>query len=464
MSAKIQIIKINNREYYLSDDLFQKALLYTKGCRNARELIKKKKIDDDNFIYASNKGTKWAETDGSSRKLDKILFECDWVNKNVTEFNGENNNVDGEYPMAPNKINLSEEEMFQDDEGNKINITVRGEREHDKCYFRVKDIMEGFEMKNLYTTITDDRRDGYKENIHYVFFNCKKIGKAKKTIKKELYLTYTGLLRVLFASHSNKADKFVNWAAKTLFTHQFGTVEAKQELSSKLLGVHAKTVKEVFSTSATNVPCVYLFTLGSAKDLRKSMSLDDKYTDEMIICKYGMTDSIERRAGEHNKTYGSIKGVNLCLKYYAYIDQQYISKAEVDIKEYFEAINCKLDYDNHKELIILDSVKMNKLVKQQYCNLSNMYAGHIKDLIKKIEDLENKLILKDEMQKVQEEKHKNELIMAQQKIQEEKHVNELLIEKHKNEIQKYEIELLKKELAKPHDTSSVLSKKKKTSK
>lgn len=439
MSAKIQIIKINDREYYLSDDLFQKALLYTKGCRNARELIKKKKIDDDNFIYASNKGTKWTETDGSSRKLDKILFECNWVNKNVTEFNGENNNVDGEYPMAPNKLNLSEEEMFQDDEGNKINITVRGEREHDKCYFRVKDVMLGFEMPNLENTI-QDKKSNFNENDEYKYFNCNIVRKnLKKTIKKEMYLTYTGLLRVLFASHSKTAFKFVNWAAKTLFTHQFGTVEAKQELSSKLLGVHAKTVKEVFSTSATNVPCVYLFTLGSAKDLRKSMSLDNKYTDEMIICKYGMTDSIERRAGEHNKTYGSIKGVNLCLKYYAYVDQQYISNAESDIKEYFEAIGCNLNYENHKELIVIEPTKLNKLVKQQYQNLSNLYSGHIKDLIKKIEGLENKLLLQEEKLKSQEEKLKS---------QEEQHKKdlELQAEKHKNELQKYEIELLKKEL------------------
>ena len=97
-----------------------------------------------------------------------------------------------------------------------------------------------------------------------------------------------------------------------------------------------------------------------------------------------MTYSLEIRAVEHNKTYGSIKGANICLKYYAYIDQQYISKAETDIKEYFEAINCKLEYDNHKELVILEPQKMNKLVKQQYANLSNLYVGHIKDLIKKI--------------------------------------------------------------------------------
>jgi hypothetical protein len=44
-------------------------------------------------------------------------------------------------------------------------------------------------------------------------------------IKKELYLTYTDLLRVLFVSRSGKAHIFVKWASEILFTHQFGTPE-----------------------------------------------------------------------------------------------------------------------------------------------------------------------------------------------------------------------------------------------
>ena len=102
-----------------------------------------------------------------------------------------------------------------------------------------------------------------------------------------MYLTYNGILRVLFASLSDKVDNFVRWVTKTLFTAQLGTFEAKQELSSKLLGVHALTIKEVFNTSSTNVSCVYLFTIGTVKDLKGSMSIDKKYKDDMVICKYG---------------------------------------------------------------------------------------------------------------------------------------------------------------------------------
>ena len=346
-------------------------------------------------------------------------------------------------------------------------------------------------MPSLKITLLDNRRQ-YERNKHFKYFtpmssvNSKKVNSNTNNCENDLqtnkfsYMTYRGAIKCLFNNKSKMAELFQDWCLKTLFTHQFGSIEEKQELSSKLLGVHAKTVKEVFSTSATNVPCVYLFTLGTVRDLKKSMNVNEKYSDDMIICKYGMTDSLERRAYEHNKNYGSINNVNLCLKYYAYIDQQYISNAETDIREYFEAIGCIFNYENHKELVILEPNKLNKLVKQQYANLSNMYTGHIKDLIKKIENLENKLLLQEEKIKLQEEKiklreekmrsqeekHKNELELQEEKhksqieklkSQEEKYKKDLELqsEKHKNELQKYEIELLKKEL----ELSKVKSKK-----
>lgn len=432
MSNNEQIININNTEYYLSEYLFEKALIYTKGSRNARELIKKKNISEENYVYARNNNGIWDETDGSSKKFDKILFVSDWAKTAIPELDNSEKTRNEKYKMVPKEIELEENEMFQDDEGNKLNIRVVGEREVDKCYFRVKDVGNGFRIKDLNKNILNPN-SCYSESKEYIYFYCGTVeNSGKKTIKKEMYLTYSGLLRVLFASHSGAAHKFIGWATKTLFTAQMGTSDAKQKLASKLLGVHALTIKEVFNTSSTNVPCIYLFTLGTAKDLRKSMKIDSKYKDDAIICKYGMTDSLERRAGEHNKTYGSIKGSNICLKYYAYVDVQYISKAEKDIREYFESMECELEYENHKELIVMDLSKMNKYVKHQYSKLSDLYGGHIKDLIKRIEELENKLLL-------QTEKHKNEL-------QEERHKNELQEEKHKNEIQKYEIELLKKEL------------------
>ena len=439
---KYPTIQINNKEYFWANDIYDFDNSFFYGCRNnIRNIVDKKNISEKDHIFAYNKDDSLVISNIKYNKA-KLYLSKGWCIDNVPKL-CDNSKAVVEYEKLPPKVELDDNQKFIDNDGNGYNITMRGERSYDKCYFKVDDISEIFEMKNIAEWIGDERST-YEKNIDYKIFIFEKsggTGKIKNKICKTKYFTYKGLIKCLYISKSIKAHKFQDWANKILFTHQFGNLEEKQELSSKLLGVHAKTIKEVFSTSSTDVPCVYLFTLGTAKDLRNSMKLDSKYSDDMIICKYGMTDSLSRRAPEHNKTYGSIKNVNLHLKYYAYIDQQYISNAESDISDYFDAIGCKIEYEKHKELVALEPNKLNKLVKQQYTNLSTMYAGHIKDLIKKINDLENKLILQEEKHKneIQAEKHKNE-------IQIDKHKNELQAEKHKNEIEKHKNEILQNDL------------------
>jgi len=97
-----KVIKITKRDYYLADDIFETAPIFTKGFRNARELIKKKNINEDNYIYATRKNDKWKETDGSSRKMDKIMLLKEWVENNVPEYSKKEIKYDIE--MAPKII------------------------------------------------------------------------------------------------------------------------------------------------------------------------------------------------------------------------------------------------------------------------------------------------------------------------------------------------------------------------
>ena len=59
----------------------------------------------------------------------------------------------------------------------------------------------------------------------------------EKNKNKKLYLTYAGLLKVLFGSHTKSVDKFVHWATKTLFVAQMGSHNQKTNLVSNMLGV-----------------------------------------------------------------------------------------------------------------------------------------------------------------------------------------------------------------------------------
>lgn len=419
-------IVIKNTEYILADKLFTLLPLYCKDSRNGRELVKNKNLKD-NYIFGRLVNNEWTISDGKSKKFDKILFKKDFIdnisNKNDTKVEIKNN---VSIEIAPEIIYLDDNEKFRDDNNNIIEIETRGVREYDKIFFKVKDIAEGFEMKNLFTTIIDKRKDGYVEDIHYKYFNCYCGDNSQKktntqVYKKELFLTYHGVLRVIIASHTPKVRRFIKWITETLFTAQMGTRKQKEKLASSILGVDARVVKEVFNTNSRTVPCVYLFTLNTVKELRQSMNIDEKYTDESIVCKYGFTKDLERRTTEHISIFSKIKNVNLRLKYHSYVDPLYLSNAENDIKNLMETLNVKFSYKDHEELVIVPP-HLQHLVKTEYEHISRNYLGHISELVNKIKELQHeidKLKLDIDRSKYElelqlaNEKHKCELMKQQ---------------------------------------------------
>ena len=428
-------IEVKNKEYYCANDIYDYSNEFFYGCNsNIRTIVTKKKINKDDHLFAYTKKGELIISNGKYCKA-KLYLSKEWCIDNVPCF-AKNSRIVAEYEKLPPVVELEEGQKFVDDEGYEYPITMRGNRDYDNCYFKVSDVGDLFELKDL-TDVVTRKNSGYEKNIHYkIFIYNKSISTRKKQSKKRTcticYFTYPGLIKCLYVSRSKHACKFQQWANKILFTHQFGSTEEKQNLSSKLLGVHANTIREVFNTSTKAVPCVYLFTLGTVKDLRKSMNLPKTYTDDMIICKYGRTDSLERRAYEHNRTFSKIKNVNLCLKYYAYIDPQFASNAETDIADYFQDINANITYENLKELVILSPKQFEKSIKQQYTNLSTMYAGHISDLLKKITELENQLLLKNAEIKdkdkdimLQKEQYKNQLKDKDILLQKEQYKNQL---------------------------------------
>lgn len=259
---------------------------------------------------------------------------------------------------------------------------------------------------------------------------------------KYLYLTYNGVIKYSYVSKSTNADKFQDWATQILFIHQFGTQPQKTQLASNLLGVNLETVKRVFKASSTTVPCVYLFTLATVKELRESMNIDKSYNDDMIVCKYGKTDNLERRIGEHSSTYGSIQGVNLMLKYYSYIDPRHITEGENDIKNFMNAINAQLKYKNHEELIIVDQKMLNNTINKQYIAISKSYAGNITELLEKIRIAEEKVL---------SERKTNEINLLLKELEISNKDKELANKDNKicnleNELLRKEIELLKSKI------------------
>jgi chromosome segregation ATPase len=99
------------------------------------------------------------------------------------------------------------------------------------------------------------------------------------------------------------------------------------------------------------MPCVYLFNVGKIVDLRKHYE-ELRPFKKGFLFKWGRTNDLKRRTGEHIKTYGNLISSTLQLKYFSPVDNVYEVEAENEIRGHFQGNS--IQFRNHKELIILD--------------------------------------------------------------------------------------------------------------
>ena len=384
--SNVSKITVDDIEYYLADDLFEHYKLFFRGCINSRAIIKKKKISEDDYIFIKyNKTTnEYIVSDGKSRKCDKLYLSQNYVESNVPELSN-NDEVKYEYEYAPEILELKDDEKFHDNEGNIYDIETRGVRDCDGIYFRVSDVSVAFDIQYLSNSLIDKDRDGYIEKEHYIYFILSEMSTAQKTInKKVLFLTYEGILRVLFVSKNNKTKPFNKWATKILFAVHMGSEEHKDELISDIKHIPAKTIKAIFNKSASTTPCIYLFKLGNVKELRQSMNISTEIQDDYMICKYGYTDDLKRRTGEHSATFKKIKKTNLELLIYSNIDVLRLSEAESFIGNVLHPYF--FNYENYEELIVINNSCLEKIM-EIYKKIVELYGGRSKDLLNQIKDM-----------------------------------------------------------------------------
>ena len=406
-------ININNIEYVHVDNILSKALVYSKGVRTGKELIKKHKIDKNNYIFGRlNKDNQWIQTEGKSLKYDKVLFTLSFVNT-INEMKEE------DISIAPPIIKLKDDEKFFDDEGNILEIEVRGSKEVNDIYFKVKDVAYGFEIFNLSETLLDKRNE--YNNKHYKYFNCKKpVNNRNKTnkdiIKKTLFLTYEGILRVLFVSRNKKTSNFISWATNTLFTIQMGSKEDKQKLFDKVLGNNIESSRNAIKCNTNKLSCIYLLTLGYVKDIKQNMNISDKYSDTDIVCKYGFTDDLERRLKEHQINFNKIKNIDIKLKYYTYIDHNELSKAENRLKNMFKLMDNFIEYQDYKEIVVISQDNFN-IVKDKFDDCKYLFIGDKYEILKVIDNLKHQLDIKDRDVKMEVMQYKHQIELLQKDIE-----------------------------------------------
>ena len=308
----------------------------------------------------------------------KLYLQDEWVFLNIPKMIQLNNNnkinIEELYniPPAPEILVLSNNEMFKDSDNNIIEIEVRGAREHNKCFFKAKDISKEFDIPSLIDNIKDIRSE-YIEKTHYIFFTITNINNI---CKKEIFLTYEGMIRLLRVSRSKNVKKFIPYSTKNYLLFN---LEYNQYLTPSLPNLNTKIIKNIFNKPSNEISTVYLFNIGPANHLLKT----NIYSDDDILCKYGCTKNISRRTLEHKKKFKNIYQANISILLHAIIDPQYIFKAENNIKEYFKF--NKLSPSDKTELIVINKHDMLN-IEIYYKSLQNKYIGICS------EDTNNKII------------------------------------------------------------------------
>ena len=431
---KPQTVTVNGSLFYNAKDLKHFDPEFFKGFKaNIRKVIVKKNISKDNYMYAmwSTKHG-WKPCIAQENQLSKkaqLLLTDSWVMDNMPNMTTNKRDEKDYPPDAPPILDLEDDEKFHDNEGNAVEIETRGYRTSKGVLFLAKDVAIVFNMPHLVKALTKEDR-GYEKGHHYQFYSTVGVNDANQRTK-EIFITYKGMLKILFSSRTGNADKFVDWATETLFTVQMGTSDQKETLASTLIGQSVQNVRAVFNTCAKKVPCIYRFALGKAKQLRPTMDLPANIHDDFIIIKYGFTDDIERRTKEHDKQYGSIDGVQLGLMEFSYIDPKFLSEAETDIKDFFQTIEIPIEYKSFKELVAIDP-KHEKQIQKQYKYIGTEYQGNVTDLVMQIKDLKTKLEF------VSQEKH-YEMKMKDKEIEIKQKDIDILNEKLKYESLKNEM-------------------------
>lgn len=404
--------------YYLADELKLRCPTFFAGTsKTIRKIVEKKKIPETEYVYATTFKKQWKLCDESCKK-GKLLLTKNWsdlniklteTNTNVSLNNDENKDTNDLNINAPSLLILEESEKFRDSDGNIIEIEIRGKKDRKDIYFRVSDVSRNFGLENLSDTLTRKDKGGYEKDIHYKTFNIHFPGiGGNVSIKPINYLTYKGLLRVLFVSRNKNVEKFQDWAEEKLFTIQFGNKDKKEELASELLNVNVRCIRDVFKSSVNSFPCVYLLELGKVSNLRESLGISNEIDDKMTVYKYGMTEDMKDRMLKHINDYGKMKNVEMNLKLFSYIDVKYKLNAEQDLRLFFNSINVKLEVDGRNELIAIQD-NMYKIVEQHFKTVANDYLGATREIQKEMETLKNnyekEMLKKDlEIQKLLNEK------------------------------------------------------------
>ena len=345
---------IAGQEYYLANDLRPSYPKLFVGCQKSMpKLIERHGLGENDYIWARLVGGEYKAHIGKiSSKVDKLMLATKWLhNSNFYESRNVAADDKRKYEVLPELLELTDEERIYDNDGNYYNIEVRGKRNHKDIYFKSRDVakMLGKEPTYLKNALTNKERNYVRDEDYKVF-------RVKDSDIKQLFLTYKGLLKVIF--RSKKCDgNLVDDVLNSSFITQFGTVGQKAGLIEGIIKNDTKLFKQVFSKFTTNMSCIYLISLGQVYGLRTQFNLGPEHDDTDEVFKWGRTNCIERRLYEHSRNYGEI-GCKINVKYFTFIDEGNLIRAEKALKYRLNDLGVNIKHNKYRELSVIPRSKI----------------------------------------------------------------------------------------------------------
>ena len=101
-------------------------------------------------------------------------------------------NFEEKYELAPELLNLT----FNENQDFLKDIEIRDIIEKNLFFFKYENILNYFHLKDIFNA-----KSYYVENEDYKYFNCGNL--------KTMFLTYEGVLRVLFTTRNNNIIRII---------------------------------------------------------------------------------------------------------------------------------------------------------------------------------------------------------------------------------------------------------------
>jgi hypothetical protein len=242
--------------------------------------------------------------------------------------------------------------------------------------------------------------------------------------ENKTYLSIEGLTKIIGLS-KNKIDyqSFYIWINNTINSgKKLSEPNAKMNTDPDM-GLAHDSIKFFYgSTHKVSVIYVYIFALIEELNYENCPFIDliFEHDGKSYLCKFGFTEDIYRRNGEHLASYGAITG-KLYLKFHYDISPELLSDAETDVKKLLNdkklALGEFIDKKGtkHKELMVIKKEQFDDLSKsldiigKKYSEEIATYKRKTLEYKNKCEQLETDLKMLELNKNLELAETKNEL-------------------------------------------------------